>query len=86
MVYSAMMIWNLLVFFLYGWDKLCAKQHWRRIPESVLLSVAFLAGSFGAMFGMIVWNHKTSKPKFRFMVPLFLLLHLMILRLVAGSF
>ncbi len=86
MLYSAIMIWNLLAFFLYGWDKLCAKQHWRRIPESVLLSAAFLTGSFGAMFGMVVFNHKTSKPKFRFLVPLFLLLHLVLLRLVAHSF
>ncbi len=86
MLYSGMMIWNALVFFLYGWDKLCAKQHWRRIPESVLIGTAFFAGAFGAMFGMVVWNHKTSKPKFRFLVPLLLVAQLVLLWLASKSF
>lgn len=64
-------VWNLLVFFLYGWDKLCARKHWRRISESMLLLTAFLGGALGALFGMVIWNHKTSKMKFRLLVPFF---------------
>ncbi|MBE7019027.1 MAG: DUF1294 domain-containing protein [Ruminococcaceae bacterium] len=69
-------VWNLLIFFLYGWDKLAAKNHWWRVPEKVLLFTALLMGSFGAMFGMVLWNHKTSKLKFRFCVPVFTLLNM----------
>ena len=81
-----LIIWNILVFFLYGWDKLCAKKHWRRIPESMMLSSAFLLGSVGAMFGMVLWNHKTKKTKFRILIPLFFVLHFVLCWLVAKSF
>ncbi len=75
MLYSVVMIWNVLTFFLYGWDKLCAKQHWRRIPESVLIGFSFLMGALGALFGMVIWNHKTSKMKFRLLVPFSVILN-----------
>ena len=64
-------IWNLIVFFTYGTDKLKAKKEARRISERTLLTLAFAAGGFGAMFGMVVFNHKTSKVRFRILVPLF---------------
>ncbi len=73
-----LVIWNILVSFLYGWDKFCAKKHWRRIPESVLLCSALLLGSVGAMFGMVLWNHKTSKMKFRIVVPAVGIMHLIL--------
>ncbi len=72
MIYFA--IWNILVFFLYGWDKLMAKRKGWRIPESCLLATAFIAGGIGAACGMTVFNHKTKKWLFRFMIPLSLLL------------
>jgi len=65
-----LLIWNLIVMLLYGLDKLCAKAGARRIRESYLLASAFCFGAVGAMFGMVVFNHKTSKPKFRILVPL----------------
>lgn len=71
----AFFIWNIIIFLLYGSDKLCAKKGKRRVRESVLIWSAFLFGSCGAMFGMVVFNHKTSKAKFRFLVPLFVLLN-----------
>ena len=74
MLYAAVMLWNVFTFFLYGWDKLCAKRHWRRIPESVLIGVSFLLGALGALFGMVIWNHKTSKMKFRLLIPVAILL------------
>lgn len=81
-----LIIWNVLVFFICGWDKLCAKNHWRRIPESMLLCSAFLFGSVGAIFGMVLWNHKTQKTKFRILVPLFFVLHLVLFLLVCKPF
>ena len=65
-----LLVWNILVMFVYGIDKMQAKKGGRRISEKMLLSYAFLLGGWGAMFGMVLFHHKTSKPKFRFLVPL----------------
>lgn len=81
-----LLIWNLLVFFLYGIDKLLSKSKARRISEATLLTTAFCMGGAGALFGMVIWNHKTAKLKFRIPVPLFFLLHSALLWLVASEF
>ncbi|MBO5454187.1 MAG: DUF1294 domain-containing protein [Clostridia bacterium] len=62
--------WNLIVFLLYGIDKLKATKKFSRISEFSLIVCAILTGGLGATVGMIVFNHKTKKPKFRFFVPL----------------
>ena len=72
-------IWNMVVFFLYGIDKSRAQKGAQRIQESVLIVTSLLMGGLGAMFGMVVFNHKTSKPKFRFWVPLAVILNLVVL-------
>ncbi len=65
-----LLIWNILVMLVYGIDKMQAKKGGRRISEKMLLLYAFLLGGWGAMFGMVLFHHKTSKPKFRILVPL----------------
>ena len=72
-----LLIWNFVVMLIYGTDKLLAKAHKRRISESTLLFCALLAGGFGAMFGMVLFNHKTSKMKFRILVPLLICLEIL---------
>ena len=64
------LIWNAVVMLIYGIDKGLAKMGKRRVSEDALLLCAFLLGGCGAMFGMVVFNHKTSKMKFRILVPL----------------
>ena len=64
-----------LAFVLFGWDKLMAKKHRRRVPEAALLGCAFLGGSAGAALGMALFHHKTRKPLFRRLVPLCLCGH-----------
>ncbi len=61
---------NVLLFLLFGFDKLLAKKKKSRIPEIILLLLSLFFGGIGAMFGMLVFNHKTSKLLFRFLVPL----------------
>ena len=70
------LIWNIFVLFLYGADKLNARKGKMRIREITLLTVAFLLGGTGAMFGMVLFNHKTSKMKFRVFVPLAVVLNI----------
>lgn len=64
------LLWNTIVFFVYGIDKLKAKKSKRRISEATLVTLAFLFGGVGALFGMVMFNHKTSKMKFRLLVPI----------------
>ena len=61
----AILIWNLLVFMIYGIDKSKAKRGAWRIPEKYLLSFAFFSGGFGAWLAGITFHHKTRKWYFK---------------------
>lgn len=63
---------NLVTFLVYGIDKLKAKRGKWRIPESVLLTLAVVGGSIGALLGMLAFRHKTKHKKFTIVVPLIL--------------
>lgn len=65
-----LLVWNIVVMLIYGIDKMQAKRRGRRISERALLLCGFLLGGCGAMFGMVLFNHKTSKMKFRILVPM----------------
>lgn len=68
---------NIVVFIIYGVDKLKAKKKAWRIPEATLL-IAAVFGPVGALLGMRIWHHKTKKPKFFITVPLILVLEIII--------
>ena len=67
---------NLLTFVVYGIDKWKSKHKSWRIPEASLLLLAALGGSIGALLAMHLFHHKTLHKKFRYGVPLILLLQL----------
>ena len=71
-----LLVVTVATFTVYGWDKLCAKRGMWRVPEKILLLLAFLGGSVGAMVGMAIFRHKTLHLKFRYGVPLILILQL----------
>jgi uncharacterized membrane protein YsdA (DUF1294 family) len=66
---------SILAFLAMGLDKSLARAHQWRIPERVLLSLAWLGGAFGALSGMLVFRHKTRKPHFWITVIASSLLH-----------
>lgn len=70
---------NILTFIVYGIDKLKAKKGKCRIPESTLLLLAIIGGSIGAWLGMKVWHHKTMHKKFKYGIPLTIILQLGVL-------
>ena len=69
---------NIFTFCLYGIDKQKARKGKWRISEAMLLSVALLGGSLGAILAMKVFHHKTKHWKFKILVPLFLLIHMIL--------
>ena len=58
------LIINFAVFIIAGYDKYLATKNKRRIPENTLFSMAFLGGSVGLLFAMLLFKHKTSKSSF----------------------
>ncbi len=79
---TVLIIWNVIVFFIYGIDKWRASHSKHRTSEFSLITCAFLLGAVGALFGMVIFNHKTSKPKFRYLVPVFVFLNPFLLELL----
>lgn len=67
---------NITSFLLMFIDKRKAINHKWRISESTLLLSAILGGSIGAILGMNVFRHKTKHLKFKFGLPLILIIQL----------
>ena len=67
---------NLVSFMMFGIDKYKARRGQWRISEATLLAVAAIGGSIGVWMGMKVWHHKTLHSKFRYGVPIILLVHI----------
>lgn len=65
LVFYYLLLVNVLAFILYGVDKFKAKHHRYRIPEMVLLNLSLFGGVYGAVMGMIIFHHKTSKLLFK---------------------
>ena len=69
---------NLVAFIMYGIDKRRAiKDKWR-IPEKTLLLAALFGGAPGALWGMVLFHHKTKKAKFFLTVPVLFVLEVVL--------
>ena len=69
-----LLVVNTLTFLLYGIDKYKAKKARWRISEATLLMMAVIGGGIGAWAGMRLWHHKTMHKKFKYGIPLVILL------------
>ena len=70
---------NIVTFLVYGIDKWKAKQGNWRISEATLLILAVIGGSIGALLGMKVWRHKTMHKKFKYGLPLILIIQIILI-------
>jgi uncharacterized membrane protein YsdA (DUF1294 family) len=73
---------NVLTFLVYGIDKWRAVQGRWRISEATLLMLAVVGGSIGALLGMKVWHHKTMHKKFKYGLPLILVVQIVLIYLI----
>lgn len=77
-LYHILIIWNIIVFAIYGIDKRKSIKGKWRIKEATLIILAFIMGGLGALLGMSVFHHKTKKLKFKILVPLALVLNVLV--------
>ena len=81
-VAAIVVVTNLICFFLMRYDKQCARQGKRRIPERTLFLSAGLFGALGGVLAMHVFHHKTKHWDFKTFFPLMLILQAVILAFV----
>ena len=74
-----LIVFNVVTFLIYGIDKWKAKQGSWRISEATLLILAVIGGSIGALLGMKVWHHKTMHKKFKYGLPLILIIQIILI-------
>ena len=67
---------NITSFLSYGIDKYKAKKGKWRISEATLLTMAAIGGSIGAWAGMRLWHHKTMHKKFKYGIPLIIIMQI----------
>ena len=75
LIYYLLVI-NAATFIIYGIDKDKAKKAKWRISEATLLTMAAVGGSIGAWLGIKAWHHKTQHRKFKYGVPIILLIQI----------
>ena len=77
---------NIATFFLYGIDKYKAKKNQWRISEATLLTMAAIGGSIGALAGMRLWHHKTMHKKFKYGIPLIIIMQVALVAYLPTNF
>ncbi len=75
-------VMSVISFLVYAYDKAQARRGGYRVPERILLLLAFLFGATGAFIAMFTLRHKTLKKKFTLPVPLFMIIQIVVLVLV----
>ena len=70
---------NVVTFLTFGIDKWKARHSKWRINETQLLALAVLGGGIGAWLGMKIWHHKTMHKKFKYCIPVIVIIQLAII-------
>lgn len=66
----AVLLINLITFFVYAVDKYKVKNGYQRISEKTLMLWAIFGGATGALFAMKLFRHKTQHKKFTIVIPI----------------
>ena len=81
-VIIGVVIMNTICFLLMWYDKQCAINRKRRVPERALFLSAGCFGAFGGVLAMNVLHHKTKHWDFKMFFPLMLIIQTVILGFV----
>jgi len=71
------LLFNIIVFCIYWWDKQAAIEGEWRVSENTLLTLALFGGSLGAVSAQQILRHKTRKEPFRSTLMFIVGLHVM---------
>ncbi|TBR38266.1 DUF1294 domain-containing protein [Marinomonas agarivorans] len=69
---------NFITYGLYGFDKLAAIKHWRRVSEFTLHIFVLFGGGIGAFLAQRMLRHKVRKIRFQILFWLVAGLHFFI--------
>ena len=58
------LVWSVLAFLIFGFDKRAARRQQRRVPEARLHLLELMGGFPGALLAIRLLHHKSSKPRF----------------------
>lgn len=70
---------NILTFVMLFIDKRAAKKNLWRKKESLLMGMILVGGVVGGFLGIFLLRHKSRKLKFKFVLVLSIILHILIL-------
>lgn len=73
---------NFVAFNIMGEDKDRAKLKKWRIRERTMFQIALLFGATGIYAGMYYFHHKTRKNRFKYGIPLLLILNIILVFLI----
>lgn len=63
-------VFNIITFLIFGYDKYLARTNRRRISEKTLVWLALMGGSAGAVFAQKIFRHKSRKYRNLFWIIL----------------
>lgn len=63
-------LFNLITFLVFGYDKFLARTNQKRISEKTLFTLALFGGSVGAVFAQKFFRHKSQKYRKSFWIIL----------------
>ena len=78
-------VFSILAFVLYGWDKFQSVRGGWRIPEKTLHWLALAGGFPGGWAGRAIFNHKTRKGFFLFILIVSTFIHLALILWILSS-
>lgn len=81
-----LLVINCFTYLAFAYDKYQAKTAGYRIPERVLMLLAFIGGGFGGLLAMVFHHHKTRKSKFALGVPFAIIVNIGEYMLVFNSY
>ena len=78
-VLTALTVTNLILFYLVGDGKKCARQGKWRVPEKTLFMATACFGGLGGVLGMKVFHHKSKHWYFKVFFPALLVIQVALL-------